>query len=276
MKDTQLRIVSSGARGLWIDMLCLAWDSDPRGYLQTATGKPLNTEQITRSTGNCSLEDVARWIAELEDSGVFSRSATGVIYCRRMVRDEHKRRLCQEAGKKGGNPTLKGQAKGQVKGVPTPPVKGVANPNPTPSSSSSSSSSDVLKTPPCDGGLEKKPPAAPGGKTKNGWAIWIDVNRELGRKDPSAFGPETSAAKNIMKALKDDPGKTADVMRAYLRDRDSFLITNGHSLSLLPKRLAKYLNSPLVQAGRLPSNHNLAGKKYEEVIPDELSADPGV
>jgi len=145
LKDPALRAASSGARGLWIDMLCLMWESQPRGYLQTPTGAPLTDEQIARMTGNCSLEEVRGWLAELESLGVFSRTSSGVIYSRRLVREERKRVLCREAGKRGGNPaliapttrTVKGEAKGRTKGQ----SKGEANPNPTPSSSSSSSTS---------------------------------------------------------------------------------------------------------------------------------------
>lgn len=101
MKDPKLRSVSSGARGLWIDMLCMMFESDPRGYLQTATAQPLSTVQIARMTGNCSLDDAEEWLAELENSGVLSRTQTGVIYSRRLVRDEHIRSVRSEAGLKG-------------------------------------------------------------------------------------------------------------------------------------------------------------------------------
>lgn len=139
LRDPALRSVTSGARGLWIDMLCLMWDCVPRGYLQTMSGKPFTAEMICRMSGNISKDEVDRWLAELEDSGVLSRSTSGVFYSRRMVRDEHKRTLCQEAGKLGGNPTLKGGSKGHPKGDDKGGSKGESNRKPTPSSSSSSS-----------------------------------------------------------------------------------------------------------------------------------------
>ena len=141
LKDPALRAASSGARGLWIDMLCLMWESQPRGYLQTPTGAPLTDEQIARMTGNCSLEDVRGWLAELESLGVFSRTSSGVIYSRRLVREERKRVLCREAGKRGGNPTLTAPPTRTVKGEAKGEAKGEVNPNPTPSSSSSTSTS---------------------------------------------------------------------------------------------------------------------------------------
>lgn len=125
MKDTDLRAVSVAARGLWIDLLCLMWESDKRGYLVLSSGKPATTEQLARMTGNAP-EVVAELVNELEECGVTSRSDEGVLFSRRMVRDESKRRKCSRAGKKGGgNPRLKtfkgdpkGQSKGDVKGTP--------------------------------------------------------------------------------------------------------------------------------------------------------------
>jgi len=101
MKDPGLRSVSLEARGLWMDMLCLLFESGRRGYLQHATGKPVSPEQLARMTGS-SAEQVSRLLRELEDSGVFSRTEHGRIYSRRMIRDERKRAACSEAGKKGG------------------------------------------------------------------------------------------------------------------------------------------------------------------------------
>ncbi len=137
MKDPALRSCSVAARGLWIDMLCLMFESDRRGYLQHVTGKPVTAEQLARMTG-CSTDDVSQLLQELEDCGVFSRTEHGVIYSRRLIGDERKRKLCSEAGKKGGNPTLKGESKGHDKGE----VKGAPNLNPTPSFAVSNSVSD--------------------------------------------------------------------------------------------------------------------------------------
>ncbi len=161
MKDPGLRSVSLEARGLWIDMLCLLFESGRRGYLQHATGKPVTNEQLARMTGG-SAEQVSRLLRELEDSGVFSRTEHGTIYSRRLIRDERKRAACSDAGKKGGgNPTFhetkdlrrtfKGQPKGDAKGE----SKGGSKQNPNPSSSTSSSASTSIHTPlPPEGGSE--------------------------------------------------------------------------------------------------------------------------
>jgi hypothetical protein len=134
MKDPTLRAVSSACRGLWIDMLCLMFESPKRGYLMLSSGLAPTAEQLSRMTGNAESETKSM-LDLLENCGVFSRSEEGIIYCRRMVRDERKRRKCQRAGKLGGNPTLKGAVKGGVNRD--------ANRKPTPSSSSSSSPSGI-------------------------------------------------------------------------------------------------------------------------------------
>jgi biotin operon repressor len=147
MKDPGVRSVSLEARGLWIDMLCLLFESGRRGYLQHATGKPVSDEQLARMTGGSSGQ-VSRLLQELEDSGVFSRTEHGTIYSRRMIRDERKRSACSEAGKKGGgNPTFKGHPKGDHKG------RAKQKPNPSSSSSSSTSSSEENTPLPPEGEL---------------------------------------------------------------------------------------------------------------------------
>jgi biotin operon repressor len=161
MKDPALRSVSPEARGLWIDMLCLLFESGRRGYLQHMAGKPVSDEQLARMTGSSSGQ-VSRLLQELEDSGVFSRTEHGMIYSRRMIRDERKRAACGEAGRKGGgNPahkvrsgngneandlptTFKGHCKGDAKGD----SKGRSKQKPNPSSSSSTSTTEHTPLPP--------------------------------------------------------------------------------------------------------------------------------
>lgn len=110
MKDPGLRSVSSGARGIWIDMLCLMFECDRKGFL-LVNGKPASLEMIARMTGN-STDDASRYLTELETSGVFSRTSHGIdgdgcIFSRRMVRDEANKKAWANNGKNGGNPNLK-------------------------------------------------------------------------------------------------------------------------------------------------------------------------
>lgn len=137
MKDPALRSVSLASRGLWLDMLCLMFESDRRGYLQHQNGSAVTGEQLARIVG-CSAKQVSKMLEELESSGVFSRDAHGMIYSRRMVRDEQVRSMRSEGGKLGGNPLL---LNGKVNQGDNLEVNLCANLRTTPSSSSSSSSS---------------------------------------------------------------------------------------------------------------------------------------
>lgn len=104
LSDAGLRRSSFAARGLWIDMLCIAAQSDPIGYL-TVKKVPLSVNDIARMCGG-SEPEVGTLIAELERNGVLSRDRNGTIYSRRIIRDDKKTRTAQKNGKKGGNPSL--------------------------------------------------------------------------------------------------------------------------------------------------------------------------
>lgn len=117
LKEPRLKVCSHATKGVFIDVLCLMFECEERGVLATA-GRAWSETEIARAVGG-DQDVTIPCIRELIEKGVVSRSETGAIYCRRMVRDEHKRRLCGEAGKKGGgNPALtnKGGSKGASKG----------------------------------------------------------------------------------------------------------------------------------------------------------------
>jgi hypothetical protein len=104
LSDAGLRRSSFAAKGLWIDMLCIAAQSDPIGYL-TVKKVPLSVLDIARMCGG-SEPEVRSLITELEGNGVLSRDRNGTIYSRRMTRDDKKARTAQKNGKLGGNPKL--------------------------------------------------------------------------------------------------------------------------------------------------------------------------
>ena len=134
-KDPALSACSLSARGLWIELMCIAHEGGTYGVL-SINGKPMAPAQIARMVGE-SPSVVAKLLAELEDAGVFSRDEQGCIYSRRMVKDEHVRNVRADAGRLGGNPNLLKQKDKQTTWQ-----------NPTPSSSSSSSSSENEDTAP--------------------------------------------------------------------------------------------------------------------------------
>ncbi len=128
-KDPALSACSLAARGLWIELMCIAHEGGTYGVL-SINGKPMAPAQIARMVGE-SPSSVVKLLAELEDAGVFSRDEQGCIFSRRMVKDEHVRNVRADAGRLGGNPKLLKQKDKQKD-----------NREPPPSSSSSSSSSE--------------------------------------------------------------------------------------------------------------------------------------
>lgn len=102
--DAALRLCSRAARGTWIDMLSIMHEAEPRGDLRV--GQVALTPATLAKLLCERVEDVEADLAELEANGVFSRRKSGCIYSRRMEREEKKRRILRENGKKGGNPSL--------------------------------------------------------------------------------------------------------------------------------------------------------------------------
>lgn len=102
--DPALMMCSEGARLLWLEMLLLMAESDQIGYLRIK-GRTPTPKQIAALT-RTDPELVEERLNELEEGGVFSRDKRGVIFSRKMVRDEEKARKSRANGKKGGNPSL--------------------------------------------------------------------------------------------------------------------------------------------------------------------------
>jgi hypothetical protein len=91
MSNTALRLCSLGARGLWIDMICLMHEGTPYGHL-VLNGKGILPKILARRIG-ASLKETERLLSELTDHGVFTVTEEGVIFSPRMVRDESLREM---------------------------------------------------------------------------------------------------------------------------------------------------------------------------------------
>jgi hypothetical protein len=153
-KDMALQSCCVAARGLWIDVMCIAHECEPYGHL-TVNGKPMTAAQVGRHTGLTERE-CAKLLDELEQAGVLSRTEQGAIYSRRMVRDEDLRQRRAEGGKAGSEHGHKGAEHGHKGGRPKS-GRGVSeHPLDPPPSSSSSSSSSISSS----DEEEKTPPAA--------------------------------------------------------------------------------------------------------------------
>jgi hypothetical protein len=142
LRDTALRTCSLGARGLWIDMICLMHEGSVYGYLKVGN-KVILPNNLARMVG-ATLHEIEGWLAELEDAAVYSKDGEGCIFSRRMIRDEEVRESRAAGGIKGGNPALLDRKER---------LTSKDNQNPTPSSASSSASASskedqILLSPP--------------------------------------------------------------------------------------------------------------------------------
>jgi hypothetical protein len=159
--DPGLRLCSIPARGLWIEMLCIMHEGSPYGSL-TRAGRPITDDMLARLVGD-AVEDVTAWREELREQDVYSEDG-GIIFSRRMTRDEALRNaraaggpLGAEHGHKGAEHGQKGAAHGAKGGRPrtrpsadggtrpsrdskTPPSRAVETPAPSSSTPSPSSS----------------------------------------------------------------------------------------------------------------------------------------
>lgn len=93
--DQSLRSCSLAARGLWMDMLCIAHSGTPRGHV-TINGAPVSARRLATLTG-CTARECVKLLNELREAGVFSETSDGVIYSRRMVRDNDASEAGREA-----------------------------------------------------------------------------------------------------------------------------------------------------------------------------------
>ena len=101
--DAELALVSMGAQGFWMRLLCLA--AKEGGYVRIAGAKP-STAMLARLV-RATESEVEGWLSELSEMRVFSRTTDGTIYCRRMVREARISAANRENGAKGGNPNLR-------------------------------------------------------------------------------------------------------------------------------------------------------------------------
>ena len=107
---------SLAAQGMWFRLMLIMHDAKPYGHLVSANGEPLNEKQLVRQIG-CGAAELRRLRAELGASGIPGRTGDGdyapifvaeingdgidlspmrvtvdgVIYSRRMIRDQRLR-----------------------------------------------------------------------------------------------------------------------------------------------------------------------------------------
>ena len=86
LKDAALRSVSHTAKGVWMDLLCLMYECEPKGVL-ISNGKSWTVQDIIKAIGG-DPRLVRNAVQELLVKGVAKRRADGAIYSKRMVLDE--------------------------------------------------------------------------------------------------------------------------------------------------------------------------------------------
>lgn len=115
-KDVELQSCSIGARGLWLELSCVMHECEPYGHL-TLNGAAMPDEKAARLVG-VELRDYRALLRELEAAGVSSRTEAGVLFSRRMVRDEAVRNARAAGGEAGAEFGERGRPFGVLGGSP--------------------------------------------------------------------------------------------------------------------------------------------------------------
>ncbi len=121
-RDIAIKTCPLMVRGLWRELLDIMHDGDPYGHL-AINGAAISDEQAARLVG-CEVREYKRALAELERKNVFSRTEAGIIYSRRMVRDEEKRNKSAAGGALGAEHGIKGGSFGALGGRPKKTKRG--------------------------------------------------------------------------------------------------------------------------------------------------------
>lgn len=132
-RDAGVQSLSFEERGVWFEMMLLMFESAERGKLVFGSGTPMPEDAVARSLG-LDRQRYVQILRKLLDYGVASKDEkTGIIFCRRMVRDAELSKKRAECGKLGGNPNLLNQNSSKREAKSNQNGKQ----NPTPSSSPS-------------------------------------------------------------------------------------------------------------------------------------------
>lgn len=220
--DAALQSCSLAARGLWHEMNCIMHDCEPYGHLVIG-GRPMQAPQLARLVG-VSPRECTALLAELEEAGVFSRTADGAVFSRRMVRDERVRNARADGGKAGSEHGAKGAShgikggrpkkpKGGFEGGLETPLSGAEKPPPSSSSSSSSSASSCEEA----GGKPPNPQRAalPDWLDADVWDAWRRHRRAI--RKPMTVDAEALGLRELAKLRDAGHDPRAVVENAILR-----------------------------------------------------------
>jgi hypothetical protein len=97
-------------------MLLVAHNSQHYGYLEI-DGNPIPEELLLRRCGCSSVEEYRNLLAELFSAGVPSRTNNGVIFSRRMARDQEERNAGAERQRRHrSHASVTAMSQGEVRG----------------------------------------------------------------------------------------------------------------------------------------------------------------
>jgi hypothetical protein len=175
-------------------------DGEPYGHL-AVKGAAIPPEQLAKLVGG-SLRDVKMLLRELKDADVYSVDERGVIFSRRMVRDQEKRALARGNGRLGGNPKLIRRDNDGVNPSHNVPQSGLDNRKPTPSSSSPSSSSSSehpLSVP--QGGRKRRAKGLSAGQAEVFELFWQEYPRKQNRGAAERAWANLDAGEDLVVAI---------------------------------------------------------------------------
>lgn len=143
-RDPGVQALDHAAKGVWIDLLCMMHDSPERGRLVFPTGAAMPDAAIARNLGMPEA-DWKQIRSTLISYGVASEDEKGVLFNRRMVREEALRQKKIEAGRKGGERSgeVRGRGRDRKQNNEQPESRREAERKREGGSSSSSSSSHL-------------------------------------------------------------------------------------------------------------------------------------
>lgn len=105
MSDSRLRLCSPGARGLWIDILCLMYLSNERGYL--LINDTVLDEEMLQKTLGYEAKEFDNYFTELMRYQIIKKDEKNRYFCKRIVNAQQLSEKRSASGKLGGNPNLK-------------------------------------------------------------------------------------------------------------------------------------------------------------------------
>ena len=111
--DIGLQLCSLAAQGLWMHMLSVMARSKNKGYL--LDGEKQMESKMLAKKARSTTEETIRFLEELENHNVYSRTSDGIIYNRRMVREASLSKIHSDVGKLGGRPKKQKESKRKAK-----------------------------------------------------------------------------------------------------------------------------------------------------------------